>query len=354
MSITGSRKEQIAVLTGGGDAPGLNAVIRGIVVRAKSLGYDVLGFRLGWKGLLGDGHEHPLDLDYVEDIHMIGGTILGSSRTNPIKIPNGIEKIKETLKKNNCQYLIAIGGDDTLGVANQLFKEGIKVVGVPKTIDNDLSGTDYTFGFDTAVNRAADAIHNLHTTAKSHQRVLLVEVMGRYAGWITLHAGIAGGAHIILIPEVPFDIEEICKIIMRREKLGREYTMIAVSEGALPKDGTGFVVQNSEKDAFDHVRLGGIAEILAREIEKRTGKEARHVVLGHLQRAGSPTAFDRVLGTRLGVKAVQLVHEKKFGQMASLQGTEIVDVLLEEGVGKLKTVPLSRYDEARIFFGIDS
>ena len=351
MPITGSQKQQIAVITGGGDAPGLNAVIRGIVVRAKSLGYDVLGFRKGWAGLLGD-EVHPLDLDGVEDIHMLGGTILGTSRTNPLKVQGGVQKIIDTLKKNNCEFLIAIGGDDTLGVASKLFQAGINVVGVPKTIDNDLSGTDYTFGFDTAVNRAAEAIHNLHTTAKSHHRVLLVEVMGRYAGWITLHSGIAGGAHIILIPEEPFDIEEICKIVNRRENEGKEYTMIAVSEGAVPKGGN-MISQDNEKDAFGHSRLGGIAEQLAREIENRTGKEARHVVLGHLQRAGSPTAFDRVLGTRLGVKAVDFVHDKKFGKMASLRGTEIVDVDLSEAVGKLKTVPKHRFDEAKLFFGLE-
>ena len=352
MAITGSRKEQIAVITGGGDAPGLNAVIRGIVVRAISLGYDVLGFKKGWAGLI-EGEQHPIDLDEVDDIHMLGGTILGTSRTNPLKIPDGTAKIMDTLKNNNCEYLIAIGGDDTLGVANKLFQAGIKVVGVPKTIDNDLSGTDYTFGFDTAVNRAADAIHNLHTTANSHHRVMLVEIMGRYAGWITLHAGIAGGAHIIIIPEIPFDIEEICKIIMRREKQGKEYTMIAISEGAVPKEGSGFVMLSNEVDQFGHVRLGGIAELVAREVEKRTNKEARHVVLGHLQRAGSPTAFDRVLGTRLGIKAVEFVHERKFGRMASLRGTEIIDIDLSEAVGKLKTVPKHRYDEARLFFGVE-
>lgn len=352
MTITGSRNEQIAVITGGGDAPGLNAVIRGIVVRAISLGYDTLGFRKGWAGLLG-GEVHPLDLDEVEDIQMVGGTILGTSRTNPLKIPDGINKIISTLKSNNCEYLIAIGGDDTLGVANKLYQSGLKVVGVPKTIDNDLSGTDYTFGFDTAVNRAAEAIHNLHTTAKSHHRVLIVEIMGRYAGWISLHAGIAGGAHIILIPEVAFDIEEICNIIMRREKQGKEYTMIAISEGAMPKEGTGFIAQADEKDQFGHVRLGGIAERLAREIEKKTGKEARHVVLGHLQRSGTPTAFDRVLGTRLGLKAVDFVHEKKFGMMVSLQGTDIVQVELKDAVGELKIVPKYRYDEAKLFFGVE-
>jgi phosphofructokinase-like protein len=353
MAISGQKKEQIAVLTGGGDAPGLNAVIRGITVRALSLGYDVLGLRNGWAGLMNKGETHPLDLDAVKEIHVTGGTILGTSRTNPYKVDNGPKQIKDNMKRLDCKFLIAIGGEDTLGVANKLFREGVKVVGVPKTIDNDLSETDYTFGFDTAINRAADAIRNLHTTAKSHRRVLLVEVMGRHTGWMTLHASIAGGAHITLLPEDPFDINEICKIIERREKNEEEYTIIAVSEGALPKEGSGIVLQTQEKDAFGHVRLGGIAETLAKEIEKRTGKECRHVVLGHLQRAGAPTAFDVVLGTRLGVKAVEMIDKKEFGKMASLKGTNIVTVPLQKAVGKLKTVPKYLIEEERLFWGVE-
>jgi 6-phosphofructokinase 1 len=352
MAITGSKKKQIAVLTGGGDAPGLNAVIRGITTKAISLGYDVLGFRKGWAGLLGDGEHHPLDLDEVEDIHMLGGTILGTSRTNPYKVEKGVQQVKKNLKKFKCDYLIAIGGEDTLGVAWKLHKDGIKVVGVPKTIDNDVNATDYTFGFDTAVNIAAEAIDNLHTTAKSHSRVLLVEIMGRHAGWLTLHAGMAGGAHVILIPEEPFDINQICKVIDRREKAGNNYTIIAVSEGAVPKEGD-MALQCEEKDAFGHVRLGGIAQCLAKDIEKLTGKECRHVVLGHLQRAGHPTAFDRVLGTRLGVHAAAMIDKAEFGKVAALKGTDIVTVSMKDALGSLKTVSKKRYDEARLFFGVE-
>jgi len=349
MTINQPKKKQIAVLTGGGDAPGLNAVIRGIVVKAKKLGYDVLGILNGWRGLIDSEHCGVLDLDKVADIHMLGGTILHTSRTNPYKIEDGPQKVRENLKKLNCDFLIAIGGEDTLGAANKLYKEGVKVVGVPKTIDNDLSETDYTFGFNTAITRATEAIQNLHTTAQSHHRTLIIEVMGRHAGWMALDAGIGGGASVILIPEEPFDIDEVCKIIMNRRKKGKKYSIIAVSEGAVPKEGQ-MVLQTHEKDDFGHVRLGGIAERLAREIEKRIGVECRHVVLGHLQRAGEPTVFDRVLGTRLGIKAAEMVDKKEFGKMAALQGTKIVAVPLEKAVGKLKTVSKERYDEAKIFF----
>ncbi|HZX44776.1 MAG TPA: 6-phosphofructokinase [Candidatus Nanoarchaeia archaeon] len=352
MAITGSKKKQIAVLTGGGDAPGLNAVIRGVVVNSKKLGYDVLGILDGWRGLLDKKHAGTLDLDSVEDIHMLGGTILHTSRTNPYKVENGPSRIKENLKALNCDYLIAIGGEDTLGVANKLAKEGVKVVGVPKTIDNDLWGTDYTFGFNTAITRATEAIENLHTTAKSHHRTILVEVMGRHAGWMTLEAGIGGGASIILLPEEPFDLDQITKILLNRKRKGKNYAIIAVSEGAVPKEGQ-MILQAKEKDSFGHVRLGGIAEILGKEIEKRTDIECRHVVLGHLQRAGDPTVFDRVLGTRLGVKAAEMIDKGKFGMMAALRGTDIVAIPLEEAVGKLKTVPKERYDEAKLFFETD-
>jgi len=352
LAITGKKKKQIAVLTGGGDAPGLNAVIRGIVVKAKKQGYDVLGILDGWKGLLDAKHCGVLDLDQVADIHMLGGTIIHTSRTNPYKVENGPQKVKENLKKLNCDFLIAIGGEDTLGVANRLAKEGINVVGVPKTIDNDLSETDYTFGFNTAITRATEAIQNLHTTAKSHHRTIIVEVMGRHAGWMTLEAGIGGGASIILLPEEPFDIDEIYKIIQNRKKKGKNYSIIAVSEGAVPKKGQ-MVLQTGEKDSFGHVRLGGIAQRLAKEIEKKIGVECRHVVLGHLQRAGEPTVFDRILGTRLGIKAADMIDKGEFGKMASLKGTDIVSVPLEKAVGKLKTVPKERYDEAKIFFEVD-
>lgn len=349
MSITGKKKKQIAVLTGGGDAPGLNAVIRGIVVKAKSLGYDVLGILNGWKGLLDLEHCGVLDLDEVEDIHMLGGTIIHTSRTNPYKVEGGPKKVIENLKNLECDYLITIGGDDTNGVAVKLAKEGVKVVGIPKTIDNDICETDYTFGYNTAITRATEAIENLHTTAKSHHRTLVVEIMGRHAGWMTLESGIAGGASCILLPEEPFDIDEICNIITARKKKGKHYSIIAASEGAVPKEGT-MVLQSDEKDAFGNVRLGGIGKRLSEEIEKKTGVECRHVVLGHLQRAGSPTVFDRVLGTRLGIKAAEMIHKGEFGNMAVLKGTDIVSAPIEVAVGKYKTVPKERYDEARLFF----
>jgi len=303
----------------------------------------------GWKGLL-DCKEHcTLDLDEVEDIHMLGGTILHTSRTNPYKIEGGPEKVKESLKKLNCDFLIAIGGEDTLGVANKLAKEGVKAIGVPKTIDNDLSETDYTFGFNTAITRATEAIENLHTTAKSHHRTIVIEVMGRHAGWMTLESGIAGGASVILLPEEEFDINEICKILKNRKKKGKNYSIIAVSEGALPKKGQ-MELQVQEEDEFGHVRLGGIAQRLAKEIEKKTDIECRHVVLGHLQRAGQPTVFDRVLGTRLGIKAAEMIDKGEFGKMAALKGTDIISVPLDKAVGTLKTVPKERYEEAKIFF----
>ncbi len=349
MAITGKKGRQIGILTGGGDAPGLNAVIRGIVFKAKALGYDVLGFLNGWQGLLGDCEHCALDLDQVEDIHMLGGTIIHTSRTNPYKVENGPKQVKDNMERLGVDYLIAIGGEDTLGVANKLCKEGVKIVGVPKTIDNDLSETDYTFGFNTATTRATEAIQNLHTTAKSHNRTLVVEIMGRHAGWMTLEAGIAGGASVILLPEEPFDIDEVCKIILNRKKKVKNYSIIAVSEGAVPKKGQ-MALQVNKKDEFGHVRLGGIAERLAEEIEKKTGIECRHVVLGHLQRAGEPTVFDRVLGTRLGIHAAEMVDKKEFGKMAALKGTEIVSVPLSKAVGKLKTVPKERYDEAKLFF----
>ena len=349
--ITGKKNKQIAVLTGGGDAPGLNAVIRGIVVKAKSLGYDVLGILNGWKGLIEGKHKGNLDLDQVENIHMLGGTILHTSRTNPYKVDGGVKKVKENLNKLNCDYLIAIGGEDTLGVADKLAKEGVNVVGVPKTIDNDLSETDYTFGFNTAITRATEAIQNLHTTAASHHRIVIVEVMGRHAGWMTLEAGMAGGASAILLPEEQFDIDDLVKIIKNRAEKGKHYAIIAVSEGARIK---GIESYKSEKvDSFGHKILGGIAQRLAKILEDKTGKECRHVVLGHLQRAGEPTVFDRVLGTRLGVKAAEMIDKEEFGMIASLRGTEIVTVPLSKAVGTLKTVPKKRYDEAKLFFELE-
>jgi len=351
VTITKSKAKQIAVLTGGGDAPGLNAVIRGLTTRAISLGYDVLGLRDGWKGLIGDGEKFPLDLDEVEDIHMLGGTILSTSRVNPYKVENGVEQVKANLKKFNCEFLVAIGGEDTLGVANKLYKDGVKAIGVPKTIDNDLSETDYTFGFNTAITRAAEAIHNLHTTAKSHHRIIIVEVMGRHAGWMALESGIAGGASAILLPEEEFDIDDICKIIENREKKGKHYAIIAVSEGAKIKGGE-LKFKDDRVDAFGHKILFGIGEQLAQILEEKTGKECRHVVLGHLQRAGEPTVFDINLGTRLGIHAAEMIDKGEFGMMAALHGTEIVSVPLEKAVGKLKTVPKKRIEEAKLFYEV--
>ena len=351
IAITGSKHKQIGVLTGGGDAPGLNAVIRGLTTRAISLGYDVLGFRDGWKGVLGEGDQYPLDLDQVEDIHMTGGTILHTSRTNPYKVENGVEQVKKNLKKFKCDYLVAIGGEDTLGVANKLHKDGINTVGVPKTIDNDLSATDYTFGFNTAITRAAEAIRNLHTTAQSHHRVIVVEVMGRHAGWMTLESGMAGGASAVLLPEEEFDIDQLCTIIKNREKKGKHYAIIAVSEGAKIKGGD-LKYKDDKVDAFGHKILLGMAENLAKILEEKTGKECRHVVLGHLQRAGEPTVFDINLGTRLGIHAANMVDKGEFGMMAALHGTEIVSVPLERAVGTLKTVPKQRIEEAKLFYEV--
>ncbi|WP_326638177.1 6-phosphofructokinase [Streptosporangium sp. NBC_01755] len=340
---------RIGVLTGGGDCPGLNAVIRAVVRKGVGVhGHEFVGFRDGWRGPL-EGDTMPLDIEAVRGILPRGGTILGSSRTNPIKIDGGVEKIKENLAKGGIDALIAIGGEDTLGVAKQLFDKGVKVVGVPKTIDNDLNATDYTFGFDTAVNIAVEAIDRLHTTAESHHRALICEVMGRHAGWIALHAGMAGGANVILIPEKPFDIDRVCAYVESRFKT-KYAPIIVVAEGAHPIEGQ-MALQAGELDAFGHVRLGGIGENLASEIEKRTGKEARTTVLGHIQRGGTPTAFDRVLATRFGLQAIDAVQDGDFGKMVALRGTDIVRVGLDEATEELKTVPAGRYEEAEVFFG---
>jgi ATP-dependent phosphofructokinase / diphosphate-dependent phosphofructokinase len=340
---------RIGVLTGGGDCPGLNAVIRAAVRKGVSVyGHEFVGFRDGWRGPL-EGDTMPLDIQAVRGILPRGGTILGSSRTNPIKIEGGVDRIKENLVSTGVDALIAIGGEDTLGVAKQLYDRGVHVVGVPKTIDNDLSGTDYTFGFDTAVNIAVEAIDRLHTTAESHHRALICEVMGRHAGWIALHAGMAGGANVILIPEKPFDIDRVCEYVESRFRT-RYSPIIVVAEGAHPVEGQ-MELQAGELDAFGHVRLGGIGETLAKEIEKRTGKEARTTVLGHIQRGGTPTAYDRVLATRFGLQAIDAAHEGDYGKMVALRGTEIVRVGLDEATAELKTVPTERYSEAEVFFG---
>ena len=340
---------RIGVLTGGGDCPGLNGVIRAVVRKGTEVyGHEFVGFRDGWKGPL-ENLTRPLGVPEVRGILPRGGTILGSSRTNPLKVEGGVDRIRQNLAELGVEALIAIGGEDTLGVATALAAAGLTVVGVPKTIDNDLGATDYTFGFDTAVTIATEAIDRLHTTAESHHRVLICEVMGRHAGWIALHAGLAGGANVILIPERPFDIDQVCRYVEQRFEL--EYApIIVVAEGALPVEGS-LEVRAGEVDAFGHARLGGIGELLAREIEARTGKEARTTVLGHVQRGGSPTAYDRVLATRFGLHAIDAVHEGDSGVMVALQGTDIVRVPLAEATRELKTVPLSRFQEAEVFFG---
>src|SRR5690349_21977924 len=340
---------RVGVLTGGGDCPGLNAVIRAVVRKGvRQHGFEFVGYRDGWRGPL-EGVTMELGIEQCRGILPRGGTILGSSRTNPFKIDNGVEQIKDNLAANEVDALVAIGGEDTLGVATRLAELGVDVVGVPKTIDNDLSGTDFTFGFDTAVNIATEAIDRLHTTAESHHRVIIVEVMGRHAGWIALHSGLAGGANIILIPERPFDIDKVCAQVESR--FATSYSpIIVVSEGAIPKDGTMELV-SGEKDAFGHVRLGGIADRLAKEIEGRPGKEARAVVLGHVQRGGTPSAFDRWLATRFGLHAIDAIHDGDFGTMMALRGTDIVRVPLIEGTGELKLVDPEEYAEAEVFFG---
>ncbi len=341
---------KIGILTGGGDCPGLNSVIRAVVRKCLNEGYEIIGIKNGWKGLI-EGDLITLKLESVSGILPKGGTILGTSRTNPYKKEGDLQKLKDNYKKISLDALIAVGGEDTLGVAIKLIKDGItNIVGVPKTIDNDISATDYTFGFDTALNTAMECIDKLHTTAESHHRIIVVEVMGRHAGWIAIEAGIAGGADVILIPEIPIDIEETCNLLKKRHARGKLFSIVVVAEGAKFKEGA-MVTQEEELDEFGHVRLGGIGERLGQEIEKRMGYETRVSVLGHIQRGGTPTAFDRVLGTRFGVKAVELVEEKKFGRMVALAGNKIIDVSIEEAVRTLKTVDMDLYEIAKVFFG---
>lgn len=341
--------ERIGILTGGGDCPGLNSVIRAVVRRSALVPWEVLGFRYGWAGLLADEFD-ILTQQHVSGILPKGGTILGTSRTNPYKSNGGVETIKKTIKKNHVTALIVIGGEDTLGVAHKLSQEGINVVGIPKTIDNDLNATDYTFGYDTALNVAMECIDRLHTTAESHNRVMVCEIMGRHAGWIALEAGIAGGADVILIPEVPIDIDEVCDAIRKRHSRGRSFSIVAVAEGAQLKNKN--IVKDQKVDDFGHSQLGGIGGILSALIEKMTGFETRVTVLGHIQRGGSPSAFDRILGTRFGVRACELVEQKKYGTMVSLRGRDIVPVSLAEAVGKLKTVPDEYYKLAQILVAL--
>ncbi len=341
---------RIGVLTGGGDCPGLNPVIRGIVRKGiDHHGHEIFGFRKGWKGVL-DNDAIELTRENTSGILHKGGTILGTSRTNVYKTENGEERVLASLKERGIDVLIPIGGDDTLGVARKLFAAGFPTVGVPKTIDNDLNGTDFTFGFDTAVNIAMEAIDRLHTTAESHHRVMVVEVMGRHAGWIALHSGLAGGANIVLIPEKPFDIEKVCEYVEHRFQT--QYSpIVVVSEGAVPAQGGDMTLLTGEKDAFGHVRLGGVAEGLAGELKERTGIDTRHVVLGHLQRGGTPTAYDRILSTRYGLRAAEAVKNGEWGKMVALRGSEIVTVDLSEATEETKTVPDDLYRAAETFFG---
>jgi phosphofructokinase-like protein len=341
---------RIGVLTGGGDCPGLNAVIRAVVRKGVgNYGHEFVGYRDGWRGPLEDDWR-PLGVPEVRGILPRGGTILGSSRTNPLAEGDGAGRIATNMEAAGVEGLIAIGGEDTLGAASRLHEEhGIRVVGVPKTIDNDLGATDYTFGFDTAINIAMEAIDRLHTTADSHHRVLIVEVMGRHAGWIAFHAGLAGGANVILIPEREFDVERVCELVGRRFA-SHFAPIVVVAEGAQPR---GIVASGDDDrlDAFGHVRLGGIGHWLEGEIESRTGKEARATVLGHVQRGGTPTAFDRVLATRFGLHAIDAAAAGRWGTMTALRGTEIQLVRLTEATAELKTVPESLYAEAEVFFG---
>ena len=340
---------RVGVLTGGGDAPGLNCVIRAVVRRGVTdFGMDFVGFADGWRGPL-EGATRPLDINAVRGILPRGGTILGSSRTNPLKQEGGLDAVRGTLSDLGVDALIAVGGEDTLGVAAKLYDAGVNVVGVPKTIDNDLAATDVTFGFDTAVQIATDAIDRLHTTAESHKRTLVLEVMGRHAGWIALHSGMAGGANIILIPEQSFDMDEVVGWVEARFERGYA-PIIVIAEGAVPAGGE-MVLKDAATDAFGHVRLSGIGDWLARELETRTGHEARTTVLGYVQRGGTPTARDRVLATRFGIRAIDAVRDGDSGQMAALRGNDIVLVPLADAVAELKTVPPELYDEAKTFFG---
>ncbi len=347
--MASSSIRQVGVLTGGGDCPGLNPVIRAVVRKSLQEGIEVIGIRNGWKGLV-EKETLPLDLSSVSGILHRGGTILGTSRTNPYKDPAKLAKLKDHYAQLGLDALIAVGGEDTLGVATRLVKEGYRIVGVPKTIDNDLSETDYTFGFDTAVNIATESIDRLHTTAESHHRIMVVEVMGRHAGWIAVHAGIAGGADFILVPELPINVEEVCAAIRKRHDRGKTFSIIVVAEGAEFAKGE-TVLKDKKLDSFGHVRLGGIGDALGEIIEEKTHFETRVTVLGHVQRGGSPTAFDRVLGTRFGVKAVELVMAGQWGKMVSLKGNAIVPVSIEAATQKLKTLDMELYDIAKIFFG---
>jgi ATP-dependent phosphofructokinase / diphosphate-dependent phosphofructokinase len=341
---------RIGLLTGGGDCPGLNAVIRGVVRKGISaFGDELIGFYDGWRGVLENSYE-PLTIESTRGILPRGGTILGSSRTNPYGREGGLEQVRETFSTHDLDGLIAIGGEDTLGVAAKLGGEGLHVIGVPKTIDNDLGATDVTFGFDTALHVASEAIDRLHTTAESHNRILVVEVMGRHAGWIALHSGVAGGADVILIPEIPFDIDEVCRLIRRRHERGRYFSIVVAAEGAIPKEGT-MRLTTGELDEFGHPRLGGIGHRLEQEIEARTAYETRATVLGHVQRGGTPTPFDRVLATRFGLAAIDAAHDGAWGMMTALHSSDIELVALADAVSSLRTVPAEEYERYGVLFG---
>ncbi|MBI2815804.1 MAG: 6-phosphofructokinase [Acidobacteria bacterium] len=340
----------VGILTGGGDCPGLNAVIRAVVRRAIPLGYDMIGILEGWRGALENNMER-LNLDKVSGIIYRGGTILRTSRTNPLKRPNGLSIIKENLQINGIDFLVAIGGDDTQRVSDSLFQDGVPVVGVPKTIDNDLQGTDYCFGFDTAVSIATEAIDRLHSTAEAHNRVMVVEVMGRDTGWIAVASGMAGGADMILIPERPVDLHEVCRVLRKRHGRGKYFSIVVVAEGVKLPEAEKPADAGQPTDEFGHVRLGGVGDALAHEIEKRTGFETRVVTLGHVQRGGSPTAFDRILATRFGVAAMNLILEHNFGKMVALKGNEIVAIPLSEATKEPRRVTPELYDTAAVFFG---
>jgi len=341
---------KIGVLVGGGDAPGLNAALKAVVIKANELGFEVVGIKRGWTGLL-ELDTQPLSVDIVEEIHSRGGVLLYTSRTNPFKVEEGAKRIIENMAKLKIDALIVMGGEDTLGVAQRLFEMGVPIVGVPKTIDNDLPGTDYSIGFDTAVAIATDAIDRLRTTAEAHHRIIIVEVMGRHTGWIALNAGLAGGANLTLIPEEPFSLSQVYELLKNRQASGKVYSIMVVAEGArLLKEEEQLIVESQEKDEFGHPRLGGISRVLEKLIQDNTGLEARSVILGHLQRGGSPTAFDRILAMRLATKAVELINEERFGEMASFQACEIVSVPLKEVLTERKSVTPELYEMAKTFF----
>ena len=343
--------KKVGLLTGGGDCPGLNAAIRAVVRKATSVNWEVLGIKNGWKGLI-EGNVEPLTKYSVSGILPKGGTILGTSRTNPFKDYENTQKLLDNFKRYELNGIIAIGGEDTLGVAMRLYKEySIPVIGIPKTIDNDIAGTDLTFGFDTAVSIVTESIDRLHSTAESHHRIMVVEVMGRHAGWIATISGIAGGADIILVPETPFDINNVCNILTKRHEKGKHFSIVVVAEGATPKGSEIVITQSNKKDEFGHVRLGGIGSILAQEIEKRTGIETRVTILGYIQRGGTPTAFDRVLATRYGVLAMELMAKGEVGKMVALRGNKVIAIDLDKDAVKPKTLDMELYKVAELFFG---